>query len=51
MSDVADTGFNRFRRRALRARLEPGRYVLILRARDVAGNISRPERVRFRIVR
>jgi len=52
-ADRADTGSNRFRvaGRAARKRLEPGRYVLILRARDVAGNRSRPARVRFRIVR
>jgi hypothetical protein len=50
---MADTGSNHFRaiRRTARARLEPGRYELILRARDLAGNISRPARARFRIVR
>jgi glucose/arabinose dehydrogenase len=52
-NDRAATGSNRFRvaSRAARARLEAGRYVLTLRARDVAGNISRTARVPFRIVR
>ena len=52
-SDQADTGANRFRMaaRAARARLEPGRYVLTVHARDLAGNRSRPARVRFRIFR
>ena len=51
--DRAHTGLNRFRirGRAARRRLKPGRYVLILRARDLAGNRSRPARARFRIVR
>jgi glucose/arabinose dehydrogenase len=52
LSDMADIGSNRFRlERAVRTRLERGRYVLTLRARDVAGNRSRPARARFRIVR
>jgi glucose/arabinose dehydrogenase len=52
-SDQAETGRNRFRvtGRAAHNRLEPGRYVLILRARDLAGNISRPARAHFRIER
>jgi glucose/arabinose dehydrogenase len=53
VSDQADTGSNRSRLtgRAARKRLEPGRYVLTLRARDLAGNISRPAHTRFRIAR
>ena len=52
-SDRADTGSNRFRLagRAVRRSLEPGRYVLTLRARDLAGNRSRPARVRFLVAR
>jgi glucose/arabinose dehydrogenase len=52
-SDRADRGPNRFRltSRADRQRLEPGQYVLVLRARDVAGNRSRPARAHFRIAR
>jgi hypothetical protein len=49
LNDLAETGPNRFRLNAARARLGAGRYVLILRARDVAGNRSRPARARFRI--
>jgi hypothetical protein len=50
LSDLAGTGSNRFRlTRAVRTRLESGRYALILRARDLAGNRSRPARIRFRI--
>jgi hypothetical protein len=37
----------RLRRRALR----PGRYRLVIRARDAAGNVTRARRVVFRIVR
>jgi hypothetical protein len=48
-SDQADTGPNRFRLAGTARNLEPGEYVLILRARDVAGNRSRPARARFRI--
>jgi len=53
LSDLADTGPNRFRLtgRAARTRLQPGRYVLTLRAEDLAGNRSRPARARFRIAR
>jgi hypothetical protein len=52
-SDRADTGSNRFRvaGRTVRKRLVPGRYVLTLRARDLAGNRSRPARAAFRIAR
>ena len=32
-------------------KLRPGRYRLVARARDAAGNKSKPKRVRFRIVR
>ena len=50
-SDVADTGRNRFRLAGrVRSRLEPGWYVLTLRARDLAGNRSRPARASFRVV-
>ena len=49
LSDIAGAGSNRFRLTGARKRLEPGRYVLILRARDLAGNRSRPTRIRFRI--
>jgi glucose/arabinose dehydrogenase len=53
LRDRGETGPNRFRLagRAARKRLKAGRYVLILRARDVAGNRSRPARARFRILR
>lgn len=50
--DRAKRGANRFRlSRVVRRRLGPGRYVLTLRARDLAGNRSRPARTRFRIAR
>jgi hypothetical protein len=34
-----------------RRSLKPGRYRLILTARDAAGNVSTPDRVRFRLLR
>jgi len=32
-------------------RLRPGRYRMLLTARDAAGNVSTPATVRFRVVR
>ncbi len=41
----------RFRGRLRGKRLKPGRYRFVIRARDGAGNVSRPKRPTFRIVR
>jgi hypothetical protein len=51
--DRAGAGSNRLRIAgcAARKRLKPGRYVLALRARDLAGNRSRAARDRFGIAR
>jgi hypothetical protein len=41
----------RFRGRFdLKHPLKPGRYRMTLRARDAAGNVSKPDRVRFRLL-
>jgi hypothetical protein len=41
----------RFRGRLRGKRLKPGRYRFVIRARDGAGNVSKPKRPTFRIVR
>jgi streptogramin lyase len=41
----------RFRGRLRGKRLKPGRYRFVIRARDGAGNVSKPRRPTFRIVR
>jgi len=41
----------RFRGRLRRRALKPGRYRLVIRARDASGNVTRPRRPAFRIVR
>lgn len=41
----------RFRGRLRGKRLKPGRYRFVIRARDGAGNVSKPRRPAFRIVR
>jgi hypothetical protein len=41
----------RFTGRLKRRPLPPGSYRLVVRARDAAGNVTRPKRPRFRIVR
>jgi hypothetical protein len=46
-------GANKFRFRGRFDRkhpLKPGRYRMTLRARDAAGNVSAPDRVRFRLL-
>jgi hypothetical protein len=37
-------------RLSARRRLRPGRYELILSATDAAGNVSTPDRARFRLL-
>jgi hypothetical protein len=41
----------RFRGRLRGKRLKPGRYRFVIRARDGAGNVSKPKRPTFQIVR
>jgi hypothetical protein len=41
----------RFRGRIGGRRLRPGRYRLVANATDLAGNVSKPARTAFRIVR
>jgi hypothetical protein len=41
----------RFRGRLRHRTLKPGRYRLVIRARDASGNVTRPRRPAFRIVR
>ena len=49
-STAGNTKF-RFRGRFdVKHRLKPGRYRMTLRARDAAGNVSAPDRVRFRLL-
>jgi Divergent InlB B-repeat domain len=48
---AAGTSRLRYRGRLAGRRLRPGRYTLIVRARDAAGNRSSAQRVSFRIVR
>jgi hypothetical protein len=48
---AAGTSRLRYRGRLAGRRLRPGRYTLILRARDAAGNRSSAHRVSFTIVR
>jgi hypothetical protein len=52
-SRASSTGLNRFTftGRLGGLKLTPGRYRLVARARDAAGNRSAPKRVAFRIVR
>jgi hypothetical protein len=48
---VAGVSSVRFRGRLRGKRLKPGRYRFVIRARDRAGNVSKPRRPHFRIVR
>jgi hypothetical protein len=48
---VAGTSSVRFRGRLRGRALKPGAYRFIIRARDRAGNVSKPRRPKFRIVR
>ena len=41
----------RFRGRLKGRALKPGAYRFVIRARDGAGNVSKPQRPKFRIVR
>ena len=48
---VAGTSSVRFRGRLKGRALKPGAYRFVIRARDRAGNVSKPRRPKFRIVR
>src|SRR4029453_2378641 len=53
MTFQATAGNHRLRFRGrfdLKHPLKPGRYRMTLRARDAAGNVSKPDRVRFRLL-
>ncbi|HEX6584107.1 MAG TPA: hypothetical protein VF056_10925, partial [Thermoleophilaceae bacterium] len=53
VSLAAQAGARRIKfagRLSARRRLRPGRYQLILRASDAAGNVSTPDRARFRLL-
>jgi hypothetical protein len=50
-ASTAGVGSVRFRGRLEGRRLKPGRYRFVIRARDGAGNLSKPRRPVFRIVR
>jgi streptogramin lyase len=50
-ASVAGISSVRFRGRLKGRTLKPGRYRFVIRARDGAGNVSKPRRPKFRIVR
>ena len=50
-ASLAGTSSVRFRGRLKGKALKPGAYRFVIRARDGAGNVSKPRRVKFRIVR
>jgi streptogramin lyase len=50
-ASVAGVSSVRFRGRLEGRTLKPGRYRFVIRARDGAGNVSKPRRPKFRIVR
>ena len=51
VASAAGVNSVRFRGRLRGKRLKPGRYRFVIRARDGAGNVSKPQRPTFRIVR
>ncbi len=51
VASTAGVNSVRFRGRLRGKRLKPGRYRFVIRARDGAGNVSKPKRPTFRIVR
>ena len=51
VASAAGVNSVRFRGRLRGKRLKPGRYRFVIRARDGAGNVSKPKRPTFRIVR
>jgi hypothetical protein len=51
VASAAGVNSVRFRGRLKGKRLKPGRYRFVIRARDGAGNVSKPKRPTFRIVR
>ena len=50
-ASLAGVSSVRFRGRLKGKTLKPGRYRFVIRARDGAGNVSKPRRPVFRIVR
>ena len=50
-ASLAGTSSVRFRGRLKGKALKPGAYRFVIRARDGAGNVSKPRRLKFRIVR